>query len=62
MTLLAMCMDPLYDGGMVLGSGDFVGSVGFELIKKSPLAQLRARASDKFDASLCIWRYMSLIM
>jgi hypothetical protein len=48
--------------GRGVGSEALVGSVGFELRKKSLPVWLRACASDKYDASMCIRRYMSLEM
>jgi hypothetical protein len=72
MMLVTMWMALLWDGargrGVSVavvsgsGSGALLGLEGFKLRKKSPPARLHVSASDKYDASLCIWRYISLEM
>ena len=55
-----MRIAPLKGGGVAVGSGVLVGSLGLELRKKIPPALDRALLSDRYDASLWMWRYMSL--
>ena len=56
---LAMWMAVLNGGGIDVGSGVLVGSLGLELRKKIPPVRDRALLSDRYDASLWMWRYMS---
>jgi hypothetical protein len=53
-------MAPLCGGGVALGSSVADGSGGRELRKNVPPARLLALASDRYEASLWMWRYMSL--
>jgi hypothetical protein len=60
MTELMVWMAPLYGGDVAVGLGAIDGSRGFELRKKVPPARLLALDSDKYEASLWMWRYMFL--
>jgi hypothetical protein len=53
-------MAPLYGGGVTVGLGVADGLGGIELRKKVPPARLLALASERYEASLWMWRYMSL--
>jgi hypothetical protein len=57
---LMVWLAPLYGGGVVVGLGVADGSGGLELRKKVPPAGLLALASERYEASLWMWRYMSL--
>jgi hypothetical protein len=57
---LIVWMAPLYGGGVAVGLGVADGSGGLELRKKVPPARLLALASERYEASLWMWRYMSL--
>ena len=52
---LTMWMAPLNGGGVDVGSGVLVGSLGLELRKKIPPARDHALLSDSYDASLWMW-------
>jgi hypothetical protein len=57
---LMVWMEPLYGGGVAVGLGVADGSGGLELRKKLPPAWLLDLASKRYEASLWMWRYMSL--
>jgi hypothetical protein len=57
---LMVWMAPLYGGGLAMGLGVADGSGGLELRKKVPPARLLALAYERYEASLWMWRYMSL--
>jgi hypothetical protein len=57
---LIVWMAQLYGGGVDVGLGVDDGSGGLELRKKVPPARLLDLASERYEASLWMWRYMSL--
>jgi hypothetical protein len=59
---LMVWMAPLYGGGVAVGLGVADGSGGREMRKKVPPARLMALASERYEASLWMWRYISLVV
>jgi hypothetical protein len=62
MMLIMVCTSPLCGRGVVEGGGVAEAFFGRALGKKVPPTRLRAWASDRYEAPLCMCRYISLAM